>query len=85
MTTMLSRSGRTDASGKLTCRIDVPVSEELNEAIIALAAVAGVPKAEFARMLWEEAVFGRLSMLRRIARTSIPGPSDQYPNTDSGQ
>jgi len=65
---MLSRSGRTDAGGKLTERLDVPLSEETAEAVIALAAVAGVSKSEFARNIIERAVYGDLAMLRRLAR-----------------
>lgn len=79
MSTMLSRSGRSNADGKLTQRFDVPVSEELNEAVIALATIAGVSKAEWLRNLIERAVHGELSMVRRIAMPISPRPSDQYP------
>lgn len=65
--TMLSRSGRMSASdAKLTRRLDVPVSEELEEAVIALAAVARVPKAELVRSLIERAVWGEMAMLRSL-------------------
>ena len=65
--TMLSRSGRMSASdSKLTRRLDVPVSEELEEAVIALAAVARVPKAEIVRWLLERALFGEMSMLSSV-------------------
>lgn len=74
---MLSRSGRTDAGGKLTSRIDVPVSAELEEAVIALAAVNGVPKSEYVRGLIERAVFGDMALLRRLARPIQNGPWDQ--------
>ncbi|GAA4400444.1 hypothetical protein [Quisquiliibacterium transsilvanicum] len=63
-----ARSGGSHEGGKLSRRLDIPVSEELEEAVIALAAVAGVPKAEFARTVLERAMFGDLSMLRRLAR-----------------
>lgn len=59
-----ARSGHSNDGGKLTRRLDVPVSEELEEAVIALAAIAGVPRAEFARRLLERAVYGDLGMLR---------------------
>lgn len=68
MSTMLSRSGRSNPDGKLTQRLDIPVSEELNEAVIALATIAGVSKAEWLRDLIERAVFGELPMARRLAR-----------------
>jgi hypothetical protein len=63
---MLSRSGRTSPDGKLTRRLDVPVSEELEEAVIALATVAAVPKAELVRFLLERAIWGEMSMLRSV-------------------
>jgi len=72
---MLSRSGQTGPGGKLVKRLDIPVSEELEEGVIALAAVAGLPKAEFARQVLERCVFGELPMLRRMAR---PGGSRQW-------
>ena len=68
--TMLSRNGRTDAGGKLTARLDIPVSDELNDAIIAMATLHGVPKAELARTMLERLIFGDLHMLRRMAGTS---------------
>lgn len=77
MDTMLSRSGRSNPDGKLTSRLDIPVSEELNEAVIALAAIAGVPKAEYVRSVIERAVFGEFSMVRRMARNSVTRPSDE--------
>jgi hypothetical protein len=85
MDTALSRSGRSDAGGKLTARLDVPVSAELEEAVIALAAVAGVPKAEYARMLMERAVFGDMSLLRRLARPIGMGPWDESRSNNGGQ
>lgn len=65
--TMLSRSGRLSSSDqKLTRRLDVPISEELEEAVIALAAVSRVTRAEMARFLIERAIFGEMSMLRSV-------------------
>lgn len=80
--TMLSRSGKTNADGKLTMRIDVPISEELNDAIIALATIDGVSKAEWLRNLAEEKVFGRLCMVRRVTRGHGSRESEEYPNGD---
>ncbi len=65
--TLLSRSGRSNEGGKLTRRFDIPVSEELEEGVIALAALADVPKAEYLRTILERAIFGELPMLRRMA------------------
>lgn len=78
MTTMLSRSGKSNPDGKLTHRFDVPVSEELNEAVIALATIAGVSKAEWLRDLIERSVFGELPMARRMARGRALRESDEY-------
>ncbi len=66
--TMLSRAGLTHPSGKLTRRLDIPVSEATEEAVIALAAVAGINKSEFVRGVIERALFGDVAMLRRIAQ-----------------
>lgn len=82
---VFSRSGHSHDGGKLSRRLDIPVSEELEEAVIALAAIAGVPKAEFARTLIERAVFGDLSMLRRVARERSGGPWDESPNGSGGR
>lgn len=77
MNTMLSRSGRSNPDGKLVARLDIPVSEELNEAVITMAVSMGVPKAEYVRMLIERAVLGELSMVRRMTRPLAMGPSDE--------
>ena len=47
--TMLSRSGKTSPDGKLGRRLDVPVSEELEAAVISLATIQGISKAEWVR------------------------------------
>ena len=85
MSTMLSRSGRTNADGKLTHRFDIPVTEELNDAVIALATISGVSKAEWLRDLIERAVFGELPMARRLSRTRGGRESDESPITEGGQ
>ena len=76
MHSMLSRSGRSDPGGKLVARLDIPVSEELNEAVIAMAVTMGVPKAEYVRMVIERAVFGELSMVQRMTRPLSMGQCD---------
>lgn len=72
-TCMLARNGRTDAGGKLTARFDIPVTEELNEAAIAMATLNGLPKAELLRMMLERVFFGELNMLRRMAGAGSNG------------
>ena len=66
------RSGNTDSAGKCSRRIDIPVTEELEEQLIALAVFAGRPKAEFARMLLVKAVAGELAYMRTL---NAPGPN----------
>ena len=74
--TMLSRAGSTHPSGKLTRRLDIPVSEATEDAVIALAAVAGINKSEFVRGVIERALFGDVVMLRRIAQGMGMRPLD---------
>lgn len=74
---MLSRSGRSNPDGKLTARLDVPVSEEIHEMVIALSALNGVPKAEYVRSILERTLLGEMSMMRRIARVGALSPSDK--------
>lgn len=62
--------------GKLTHRLDVPVSESDLDALIALAAVAGVTKAEYARWVLRRAIWGEMHMLRSVARSARSTPSD---------
>lgn len=73
----MSRSGKTEPGGKLTRRIDVPVTDDLDDGMTALAAVAGIPKAEFARWIMERAVFGELTLLRRVAQQVGRCPWDE--------
>lgn len=77
MSTMLSRSGRSGTEGKLTHRFDIPVSEDLHDSVIALATIHGISKAEWLRNLIEEAVHGRLSMVRRVSRPMRSGESEE--------
>lgn len=81
--TALSRSGRTDPAGKLTARLDIPCTDELHEAVIAMATLHGMNKAELVRTMLERAFFGELNMMRRMAGTgscvnprNIGGPSE---------
>lgn len=74
-----ARAGRTDPGGKMTARLDVPVTTELEEAVIALATLAGVPKSEFVRRIVERAVFGELSMMRKLSRSACGDPWEESP------
>lgn len=62
--TMLSRAD----GGKKICRLDVPVSEELEAAVISLATIAGISRAEWVRNQLERVVHGELVMLRRMTQ-----------------
>jgi len=77
--TAFSRSGSTGAGGKLTARLDIPVSEELEDAVITLATMAGVGKAEFVRRLLERSLFGELSCVRRVSRGAMGGQWEESP------
>lgn len=77
--TALSRSVRSDPGGKLTQRLDIPVSEEIYEAAGALATIAGVPKSELCRRIIEVALLGELALLRRVSQPGQPGRWDQLP------
>lgn len=66
METNLSRSGRSHPAGKMDSRIDVPVPDDLNDAVSAHAHNEGIPKAEFIRRILGEYADGSL--------VSIPEP-----------
>ncbi len=64
----LSRSGRSHPAGKLTQRLDIPVSVETEEELIFLTKLYGMgSKAECARFILERALFGELSIARQRA------------------
>lgn len=75
-TPAFSRTGTTNPGGKLTSRLDIPCSEDLADAIVAMAALAGVPKAEYARRVLERAMFGELPMARRLSAQALFDPSE---------
>lgn len=64
---MLSRSGNSSPFGKNDRRLDILIPEELENAIIAMATLRGIPKGEFARSILEKAMFGEFSMVQKIA------------------
>jgi predicted DNA binding CopG/RHH family protein len=64
--TSLSRSGQSGPLGKCDRRLDILISEELEQAITAMAALKGVPKSEFARQVLERAMFGEFSMIQKV-------------------
>lgn len=69
----LARSGHTDPAGKLTARIDVPVSEDTEAEIIAMATLAGISKAEWVRRVIEVSLHGELGMARRMQQRGQAG------------
>jgi hypothetical protein len=52
----LARSGVSNATGKLTRRLDIPVSEEMEDMVISRAVAAERPRAEFTRDLLQQAL-----------------------------
>ena len=80
----LSRSGRTSPGGKLTRRLDVPVSEDMESDLIGLATALGVPRSELVRQMLERFLYGEVSMLRKITRAAGLGRWDQSRTDDEG-
>ena len=62
-----SRSGHTNPDGKCDRRLDLLVTEELESAIIAMAALKGISKSEYVRSMLERVMFGEFPMMQKIA------------------
>lgn len=75
----LSRNGVTDPGGKKLSRLDIPISDQLESEVIALATIAGMSKAEWGRRVIEEVVYGKLAMLRRMAHQGAAGNGNNIP------
>ncbi len=69
----LARSGLTDPAGKCTARLDVPVPDELYEAVGAMATLQGVPRAEWVRRVLQRELYGSLGMARSLVAGIAPG------------
>jgi hypothetical protein len=65
------RTIRTSGLGKVTGEVKACVPEETNEALAALATVAGMTKSEYVRELLMGHVHGRLTVMR--LRQGEPG------------
>lgn len=70
MDALFSRSGLSEDGHKLTQKLQVPISEDLEEKLIALGVLQGKPRAEIARSLLIKAVEGEIAYLRIIG--SLP-------------
>lgn len=70
-----SRSPNSNPLGKCDRRLDIPVSEALEERIIAMAALNGMPKAEYARRILERQMYGEFVIAQSLAsdRTMLNG------------
>lgn len=68
-----SRAPHSNPFGKCDRRLDIPVSEALEERIIALAALNGLPKAEYARRVLERAMFGEFAIAQSLAADRLGG------------
>lgn len=62
----LSRPSKTGPFGSNDRRLDMLVSESLEEAIITMANLKGIPKGTYARGILEKALFGEFSMVRMM-------------------
>lgn len=69
----LSRSGQSEPAGKCTNRLDVPVPDDLFEAVTAMATLQGVPKAEWVRRVLQRELYGSLGMARSLVAGVNPG------------
>lgn len=59
-----SRMGGQDGGDKCSHRLDLPVTEELYDAVVALAGLAGRPKADYIRRVLEQHIIGALAYSR---------------------
>lgn len=73
MTTLESRSANSSPFGKLDRRLDIPISESLEERLITMAALNNVPKAEYARRILERAMFGEFVIAQSLAGDRMKG------------
>ncbi len=71
-----SRPATPSPLGKCDRKLEITVSEALEERLIAMAAFVGVPKATYARQLLERAMFGDFVMLRKVAQDRGIGNPD---------
>lgn len=78
--TMLSRSGTSSPDGKMTARLDIPITERLESQIITLATLAGMSKAEWARAALDEFMNGRFGMVQRMAQGQSAGNGSNVPS-----
>lgn len=67
METNLSRSGRSNPSGKMDVRIDVPMTEELHDEVLFMSKLHGMTKAEWIRYTLERVIFGEQFIARNRA------------------
>jgi len=79
METNLSRSGRSNPSGKMDVRIDVPMTEELHDEVLFMSKLHGMTKAEYIRYTLERVIYGEQAMARH--RAGIP----QYAQGDQSR
>ncbi len=63
---LYSRSGRSDAGGKLTETINTPVSAELKDAFVFLAKSQRLGVAEYVREVLESHAFGEQLRIQRM-------------------
>lgn len=58
--------------GKCTERCDIPLAEDTNNKLMALAGMAGMTKAEYARLILERHIYGAADQILR--RDPLLGP-----------
>ena len=76
MNGMESRPASPSPLGKCDRKLELTISEALEERLIAMAAFNGIPKATYARQVLERAMFGDFIMLRMVANQRGIGNPD---------
>lgn len=65
-----SRSGDSGPFGKLTCKLDMFLSEATYEALIATAHNRGMTKSELARLILDSYFHGQIALTRKVSAKS---------------
>lgn len=76
MNGMESRPANPSPLGKCDRKLELTISEQLEERLIAMAAFHGLPRATYARQVLERAMFGDFVMLRMVAQNRGLGNPD---------
>lgn len=87
MSIPLSRSGDTNAGGKLCVHLAVVMSESMHDDLTGVAFAHGMSKSEYARHVLEQHLYGaKASVVRRVAGRMAPGDASKVaPDGDASE